>query len=70
VLEIIHGRRLTVSLIGPPLLDDSVVDDRTRHHAPECANGWLVDGCRRDTTSPWLALRTAFSGAIPIWLTR
>jgi len=41
VLEIIHGRRLTGSLIGPPLLDDSVVDDRTRHHAPSARmDGW------------------------------
>src|SRR5262249_39078003 len=46
---------------------------RRRSHTTscaECANGWLVGGCRRDTASSWLAIRTPFSGGITIWLTR
>src|SRR5262249_39145018 len=45
---------------------------RRRSHTTscaECANGWLVGDCRRDTPSPWLALRTPFAGGITIWLT-
>jgi len=70
VLEIIHGRRLTASLIGPPLLDDSVVDDRTRHHAPSARmDGWWTVAAGIPTAACW-RVRTGISGAITIWLTR
>jgi len=70
VPEIIHGRRLTGSLIGPPLLDDSVVDDRTRHHALGARmDGWWTVAAGMASSS-WRAVKTRILGGITIWLAR
>jgi len=35
------------SLIGPPLLDDLSASRSNTTSCAACANGWLVDACRR-----------------------
>jgi len=73
VLEIIHGRRLIDSLMGPHLLDDSVVDDRTRHHALGARmDGWwtVAAGILTPRGSPPRTGPTDLEPANPINLTR
>jgi hypothetical protein len=35
---------MTDSLIETPTLDDSIVDDRRRHHAPHRVREWMAGG--------------------------